>query len=56
MVVSFRLYADEAELLLYILRLDRLPLRGQKAGTDALGENMEKGNGVLNVFEVGGDL
>ena len=23
---------------------------------DVLGENLEEGNGVLNVFEVGGDL
>ena len=36
--------------------LDRLPLRGQKAGTDVLGEKMEKGNGVLNILEVGRDL
>ena len=31
-------------------------MRGQKASTDALVENMEERNGVLNVFEVGGDL
>ena len=36
--------------------LDRLPFRGQKAGTYALGQNMEKGNGVLNVFEFGDNL
>ena len=34
----------------------RLPLRGQKSGTDALGENLEERNGVLNVFEVGGNF
>ena len=31
-------------------------MRGQKAGTDVLGEKLEKGNGVLNILEVGGDL
>ena len=36
--------------------LDRFPLRRQKAGTDALGENLEEGNGVLNFLEVEGDL
>ena len=35
------------------LLLDRLPLHGQKSGTDALGEKLEEGNGVLNVLEVG---
>ena len=33
-----------------------MTLHGQKVGTDALGENMEEGNGVFNVFEVGGNL
>ena len=47
---------DRAEVLLDRLLLDRLPLRGQKAGTDALGKNLEEGNGVLNVLEVGGEL
>ena len=45
-----------AEVLLNISFLDRSPLRGQKSGTDALGENTEERNGVLNVFLVGGDL
>ena len=36
--------------------LDKLPLRGQKSGTDTIGKNLEEGNGVLNVLEVGGDL
>ena len=36
--------------------IDRLPLHGQKAGTDVLGENLEEGNGALNVFEVRGNL
>ena len=47
---------NRAKVLLDRSRLDRLPLRGQKAGTDALRENTEKGNGVLNVFEVGDNL
>ena len=46
---------DRAEVLLDQSLLDRLPFRGQKAGTDTLGENLEEGNGVLNVLEVGGD-
>ena len=36
--------------------LDRLPLHRQKAVTDALGKDLEERNGVLNVFEVEGDL
>ena len=36
--------------------LDRLPLRRHKAGTDALGENLEERNGVINDFEVREDL
>ena len=36
--------------------LDRLPLRGHKDGTDAIGENLKESNGVLNVFEVGGQF
>ena len=36
--------------------LDRFPLRGQRYGTDALGENSEEGNWVFNVLEVVGDL
>ena len=47
---------DLAEVFLYISLLDRLPLRGYKASINALGENPEERNGVLNVFEVGGDL
>ena len=47
---------NQAEVLLDRSLLDRLPLHGQKAGVDALGENMEESNGVLNVFEVGGGL
>ena len=47
---------DRAEVLLYRLILDSFPVRGQKSGTDALREKMEEGNGVLNVFEVGGYL
>ena len=46
---------DRAEVLLNQSLLDRLPFRGQKAGTETLGENLEEGNGVLNVLEVGGD-
>ena len=45
-----------AEVFLDRFLLDRLPLRRHKAGMDALGENLEERNGVLNVFEVGGDL
>ena len=33
-----------------------LPLRRQKAGTEVLSKNLEERNGVLNVFEVGGNL
>ena len=44
---------DQAEVFIDRSLLDRLPLRGKKAGTDALVENMEERNGVLNVFEVG---
>ena len=47
---------NRAEVLLNRSLLDRLPLHGQKARTDVLGENLEEGNGVLNIFEVGGDL
>ena len=47
---------DRAEVLLNIFILDRLPLRRQKAGTDALGENLEERNGILNVFEVRGNF
>ena len=47
---------DGAEVLLDRSLLDRLPLCGQKSSTDVLGENLEKGNGVLNVLEVGGYL
>ena len=36
--------------------LDKFPLRIHNDGTDTLGENLEESNGVLNVFEVGGDL
>ena len=45
-----------AELLLDISLFDRLPLQIQKAGMDALGENLEERNGELKVFEVQGDL
>ena len=31
-------------------------MRRQKVGTDVLRENLEEGNGVLNVLEVAGDL
>ena len=47
---------DRAEVLLDRLLLDMLPLRRYKAGLDAIDENLEEGNGVLNVFEVGGDV
>ena len=47
---------NQEEVFLDRSLLDRLPLRGQKAGTDALGENMEERNGVLIVLEVGGGL
>ena len=33
-----------------------MPLRGQKAITDAIGKNMEEENGFFNAFEVWGDL
>ena len=49
-------FSNRAQVLLDQPLLDRLPLRGQKAGTDALGGNLEEGNGVLNLLEVGGDL
>ena len=45
---------DQAEVLLDLSLLDRLPLCGQKSGTDALGENLKEGNGFLNVLEVRG--
>ena len=45
-----------AEVLLDQSLLDRFPLRGQKSGTEALVENLEEGNRVLNVLEVRGDL
>ena len=47
---------DRAEVLLDRSILDGLPLRGQKSSTDALVENLEEGNGVLNVFEVWRDF
>ena len=45
-----------AEVFIDRLLHDRLPLRGHKDSMDALGENLEERNGVLNVFEVRGDL
>ena len=33
-----------------------MSLRGQKAGTDAIGKNLEERNEVFNDFEVRGDL
>ena len=45
-----------AEVLLDRSLLDRLPFRGHEAGMDALRENIEERNGVLNVFEVEGYL
>ena len=53
---GYEYLTNQAEVFLDRSRLDRLPLRQQKAGTDALRENMERGNTVLNVFEVGYDL
>ena len=47
---------DQAEVLLEWFLLDKLPLRGQKASTATDGENLEEGDGVLNVFEVRGDF
>ena len=47
---------NRAEILLDISVLDRLPLRRHNASTNALGENMEERNGVLNVLEVGVDF
>ena len=44
---------NRAEVLLDLSLLDRLPLCGQKAGTDALSENLEAKNGVLNVIRLG---
>ena len=38
------------------LLLDRLPLHIHKAGRDTLGKNLEERNGVINDFEVKGDL
>ena len=48
--------SDQAEVLLHQSLLDRLPLCGQKAGTDTLGEKFEEGNGVHNILEVGGNF
>ena len=47
---------NQAEVFLERSFLDILPLHGQKSGTDALSKNLEEGNGVLNILEVGGDL
>ena len=47
---------NRAEVLINRSLLDMLPLRRQKAGTDTLGENLEEGNGILNVLKVLGDL
>ena len=47
---------NQAKVLIDRLLLDRFPLHGQKAGTYAIGENLEERNGVLNVFEVRDDL
>ena len=47
---------DREEVFLGGSLLYRLPLRGQKVEMDALGENLEERNGVLNIFEVGGGL
>ena len=44
------------EVFLDRLLLDRFPLHGQKAGTYAIGENLEERNGVINIFEVGNNL
>ena len=44
---------SRAEVFLDRSLLDRLPLRGKKSGTGMLGGNLEEGNGVLNVLEVG---
>ena len=46
-------FTDRAEVLLNRSLIDRLSLRGQKARTDTLGENIEEGSGVLNVLEAG---
>ena len=45
-----------AEVFLDISLLDSFPFRVHKDVTDALVENMEERNGVLNVFDIGGDL
>ena len=47
-------FTDQAEVLIDQSLLYRLPLRRQKSSTDALGEHLEEGNGVLNVLEVRG--
>ena len=47
---------NQADVLLNPSLLDGLPFCEQKPSTDALGKNLEEGNGVLNVFEVWGDL
>ena len=47
---------DRVEVLLDQSLIDRFPLQRQKADTDALGENLEEGNGVLSVLEVGGNF
>ena len=49
-------FINMEDVLLNRSLLDRLPLRGHKDGTDAIGENLKESNGVLNVFEVGGNL
>ena len=47
---------DQAEVLLDRLHIEMLPLRGKKSGKDALDENLEEGNGVLNVPEIRGNF
>ena len=49
-------FTDRVEVLLDQSLLDKLPLRRQKTSMDALGENLDEGDWVLNVLEVGGDF
>ena len=53
---GYKYLTNEAEVLFDQSIIDRFPLRRQKAGTDTLSKNLEGGNGVLNVLEVGGYL
>ena len=49
-------FTNQAKVLLDQSLLDRLLLRRQKENPEALRENLEEINGVLNVFEVRGNF